>query len=72
MIKPGWQTSGFWLTVFSNVAAVGSVAAGVVPGPIGLGIAAATNVAYVAARTVVHTRQIKNEQDQNNTGNPRG
>lgn len=55
--RPGWQTSEFWLTVFGNVAGIGTAAAGIVPGPIGLGIAAVTNVAYIAARTVVKARK---------------
>ena len=55
--RPGWQTSEFWLAVFANAAAVGSAAAGIVPGPYGLAAAAATNIAYMAARTVVKARQ---------------
>lgn len=66
-MKPGWQTSEFWLSVFSTVASVGAVAAGVVPGPIGLAVAGATTGAYTIARAVVKSRK---EQPNDTTTTP--
>lgn len=49
-MKPGWQTSEFWLTLISAVAPIGASVGGVIPGPIGLAIAAFSTAAYSISR----------------------
>lgn len=49
-LKPGWQTTEFWISAFSTIASIGGALAGIVPGRVGVISGAVASGAYAISR----------------------
>lgn len=52
-IKPGTQTTEFWLAIATNVLMIFGAVAGVIPGKYGAALLTVVNVGYAVLRTLV-------------------
>lgn len=55
-MKPGWKTTEGWAAALVMIGSYAGVAAGLVAGPVGLGIGAVSALAYIASRTILKAR----------------
>lgn len=57
MLKSGWKTSEFWLSLLTTVAGAAGVVSGVVPGTVGSVLATVSAVGYAISRGLAKQAQ---------------
>ena len=50
VVKPGWKTSEFWLSILTTIGAVGASVSGVLSGKAGAIVAGISTAAYAISR----------------------
>lgn len=56
-MKPGWQTTEFWLTVFTTASGLISTYGGLIPTPWGMIISAVVTCGYTISRGMAKQNQ---------------